>query len=203
MNSRGAHVHSSNASAVPIGIGSVRSMWIRQAARSGQGPGQKAKTHYIARCSAFSTGIVWWRRGGSNSRPSHCERDALPAELRPHRLRILAGRFEHGKRKPVDSARVNGWKDRFLINCGVLPRRNILGHGRFQHRARYQRPSLERYAVQLQDHSRSRAAFPQRAFRDDRARSRRQAADARLQYRQRQLRRAPGVPQHQGARTGR
>src|SRR5208283_2714650 len=25
----------------------------------------------------------WWRRGGSNSRPSHCERDALPAELRP------------------------------------------------------------------------------------------------------------------------
>src|SRR5690606_20842791 len=26
----------------------------------------------------------WWRRGGSNSRPSHCERDALPAELRPH-----------------------------------------------------------------------------------------------------------------------
>ncbi len=28
----------------------------------------------------------WWRRGGSNSRPSHCERDALPAELRPHGL---------------------------------------------------------------------------------------------------------------------
>ncbi len=25
----------------------------------------------------------WWSRGGSNSRPSHCERDALPAELRP------------------------------------------------------------------------------------------------------------------------
>src|SRR5262245_43682760 len=29
-------------------------------------------------------GFFWWRRGGSNSRPSHCERDALPAELRPH-----------------------------------------------------------------------------------------------------------------------
>src|SRR5450432_2322462 len=28
--------------------------------------------------------FIWWRRGGSNSRPSHCERDALPAELRPH-----------------------------------------------------------------------------------------------------------------------
>ena len=35
----------------------------------------------------------WWRRGGSNSRPSHCERDALPAELRPHGARhyIQAG----------------------------------------------------------------------------------------------------------------
>ena len=29
------------------------------------------------------TRVIWWRRGGSNSRPSHCERDALPAELRP------------------------------------------------------------------------------------------------------------------------
>ena len=27
---------------------------------------------------------TWWRGGGSNSRPSHCERDALPAELPPH-----------------------------------------------------------------------------------------------------------------------
>ena len=25
----------------------------------------------------------WWSRGGSNSRPPHCERGALPAELRP------------------------------------------------------------------------------------------------------------------------
>ena len=31
---------------------------------------------------------MWWSRGGSNSRPSHCERDALPAELRP-RMDIL------------------------------------------------------------------------------------------------------------------
>src|SRR5262244_3100317 len=31
--------------------------------------------------------LKWWRRGGSNSRPSHCERDALPAELRPHAFR--------------------------------------------------------------------------------------------------------------------
>src|SRR5690348_10479613 len=26
----------------------------------------------------------WWSRQGSNLRPSHCERDALPTELRPH-----------------------------------------------------------------------------------------------------------------------
>ena len=31
----------------------------------------------------------WWSGGGSNSRPSHCERDALPAELPPHTGRIF------------------------------------------------------------------------------------------------------------------
>ena len=31
----------------------------------------------------------WWSRGGSNSRPSHCERDALPSELRPRADGIL------------------------------------------------------------------------------------------------------------------
>lgn len=34
----------------------------------------------------------WWSGGGSNSRPSHCERDALPAELPPHDQTILARR---------------------------------------------------------------------------------------------------------------
>src|SRR5215472_5727499 len=41
----------------------------------------------------------WWRRGGSNSRPSHCERDALPAELRPLERKIIAARDT--ARKPV------------------------------------------------------------------------------------------------------
>jgi hypothetical protein len=31
--------------------------------------------------------IGWWSRQGSNLRPSHCERDALPTELRPHPIR--------------------------------------------------------------------------------------------------------------------
>src|SRR3569623_2854965 len=30
--------------------------------------------------------FLWWSGGGSNSRPSHCERDALPAELPPQFL---------------------------------------------------------------------------------------------------------------------
>src|SRR6266403_9672 len=35
----------------------------------------------------------WWSGRGSNPRPSHCERDALPAELPPHARRaILASR---------------------------------------------------------------------------------------------------------------
>ena len=28
----------------------------------------------------------WWRYGDSNPRPSHCERDALPAELYPQKV---------------------------------------------------------------------------------------------------------------------
>src|SRR5690606_31153291 len=39
----------------------------------------------------------WWRRGGSNSRPSHCERDALPAELRPHGARHYIGAGQAGQ----------------------------------------------------------------------------------------------------------
>ena len=33
--------------------------------------------------STFTWTKSWWSRGGSNSRPLHCERSALPAELRP------------------------------------------------------------------------------------------------------------------------
>ena len=40
----------------------------------------------------------WWRGGGSNSRPSHCERDALPAELPPHCDRKSSKRRRGGGR---------------------------------------------------------------------------------------------------------
>ena len=32
----------------------------------------------------FRPGENWWSGRGSNPRPSHCERDALPTELPPH-----------------------------------------------------------------------------------------------------------------------
>jgi hypothetical protein len=37
----------------------------------------------------------WWSRQGSNLRPSHCERDALPTELRPHSNRAISQWREH------------------------------------------------------------------------------------------------------------
>ena len=41
-------------------------------------------------------GKNWWSRGGSNSRPSHCERDALPAELWPHGAEYAASLARNG-----------------------------------------------------------------------------------------------------------
>ena len=35
--------------------------------------------------------VKWWSGGGSNSRPSHCERDALPAELPPQSANDSSG----------------------------------------------------------------------------------------------------------------
>src|ERR1700709_823723 len=35
-------------------------------------------------------GEAWWSQAGSNRRPRHCERRALPAELWPHRGRLDA-----------------------------------------------------------------------------------------------------------------
>jgi hypothetical protein len=34
-------------------------------------------------------GEAWWSQAGSNRRPHHCERCALPAELWPHRDRLM------------------------------------------------------------------------------------------------------------------
>ncbi len=44
--------------------------------------GNEAKTKAPARVPGLWK--KWWSQGGSNSRPRHCERRALPAELWPH-----------------------------------------------------------------------------------------------------------------------
>src|SRR5690606_19055681 len=47
----------------------------------------------------------WWSGRGSNPRPSHCERDALPAELPPRSRRLygwpraIASGFRHQRRQ--------------------------------------------------------------------------------------------------------
>src|SRR5688572_31546289 len=53
----------------------------------------------------------WWSGRGSNPRPSHCERDALPTELPPHtRARILGVAL--APRQPT------------LTGCGVATKGN-------------------------------------------------------------------------------
>jgi hypothetical protein len=62
----------------------ITGMDLRGLGLSEVNPGPRDKiwcqAHYYKR--NFRNG--WWRRGGSNSRPPHCERGALPAELLPH-----------------------------------------------------------------------------------------------------------------------
>src|SRR5690606_12657505 len=69
--------------------------------------------------------VKWWSGGGSNSRPLHCERSALPAELPPHegrgvymavardakrdvpahvRIRSISASYSSGLRQPSSAA---------------------------------------------------------------------------------------------------
>ncbi|AYX30616.1 GTP 3',8-cyclase MoaA [Burkholderia pseudomallei] len=137
------------------------------------------------------------------------------------RLLLCLGN-EHGaelrdvlRTSPGDDARLRGAiaaamplkpeRHRFDLDAPHIVRfMNMTGGGREDVREcprnRAVRSSLERHAVQLQDDARAGPAFQDRPVRDDRARDRRAAADARLQCRQRALRRSSGVLQHQGAR---
>src|ERR1700744_4889479 len=59
--------------------------------RACNGFGPKTKKRFTPRgIKRFFVLSKWWSGGGSNSRPSHCERDALPAELPPQRERTIA-----------------------------------------------------------------------------------------------------------------
>src|SRR5439155_15699459 len=63
----------------------------------------------VGALQACKARMGWWRRRGSNPRPRHCERRALPAELRPRRGKIIAIR-----RCGVNSrfsSRLSSWPD--------------------------------------------------------------------------------------------
>jgi ferredoxin--NADP+ reductase len=78
--------------------------------------------------------------------------------------------------------------------------RNIETHERVLSREGSVRPSLDRHAVQLPRHPRHRLPFPERPVRDDRPRSRRPSALARLQHGERQSRGRARVLLDQGSR---
>ncbi len=71
--------------------------------RTPRGVGESRKKKGQPRTVALE---YWWRRGGSNSRPSHCERDALPAELRP-RMAYSIHKNQHRKIDIATSATDN------------------------------------------------------------------------------------------------
>lgn len=67
----------------------------------------------------------WWRRGGSNSRPSDCEPDALPAELRPHRAADYIGRRRRRVAEALAACPTSSWRSAVLASLPC-----ILGSGR-------------------------------------------------------------------------
>jgi hypothetical protein len=77
----------------------------------------------------------WWSQGGSNSRPRHCERRALPAELWPHRgaqysgvvARCKAGACSDSARRRQRGGLVEGGVDGGQIEGGM--RVGVFGAG--------------------------------------------------------------------------
>jgi hypothetical protein len=63
----------------------------------------------------------WWSRAGSNRRPPHCERGALPAELRPQPR--AHGQFGRELRSTVSGRQWRGHSDRALcLHRAVMAR---------------------------------------------------------------------------------
>src|SRR6185437_9009205 len=63
--------------------------------RRGSGPSSPkegyaghASSSAVVAAPRVAEGEAWWSQAGSNRRPRHCERRALPAELWPHRDRV-------------------------------------------------------------------------------------------------------------------
>src|SRR5277367_1799501 len=62
--------------------------------------GHASSSAFVA-APRVAEGEAWWSQAGSNRRPRHCERRALPAELWPHRGRLM------GSGRPVIGAIYN------------------------------------------------------------------------------------------------
>ena len=64
--------------------GSMPSSSTRRNGRRSDPLSARSEPKRVRACSPSRPCHRWWRGGGSNSRPLHCERSALPAELPPH-----------------------------------------------------------------------------------------------------------------------
>src|SRR4051812_34976566 len=80
-------------------------VWLAQARLRPLGYGAAAfacfatRGHGVAcRAVACEASEGWWSQAGSNRRPRHCERRALPAELWPRRDRLKRDRGGHNRR---------------------------------------------------------------------------------------------------------
>src|SRR4051794_21013949 len=74
---------------------------------------------------------LWWRGGGSNSRPSHCERDALPAELPPHNgnyFSALADGFDAPRCESASGGLADGGREQVFHLLAHLERMGVGVH---------------------------------------------------------------------------
>ncbi len=83
--------------------------------------------------TAFGVTYVNWRRRDSNPRPSHCERDALPTELRPRCEKqptiaaqdVKIGGACHAQASPPKADQRRHAFRRPVTHGGVPPRRDL------------------------------------------------------------------------------
>src|SRR5579862_8623899 len=74
--------------------------------------------------AGFSRLGNWWSGRGSNPRPSHCERDALPAELPPHAKNTIITQgdapAEAGKPRATRRQRMRNWPATVIAVIAVI-----------------------------------------------------------------------------------
>ena len=78
--------------------------------------------------STFTWTKSWWSRGGSNSRPLHCERSALPAELRPRECQCTPRPGRQIIRNHAYTRTIYAWIDSRANIASSLSRSGISGN---------------------------------------------------------------------------